>query len=128
MNKAFTFTEVMIVVVIVGLLLAMAIPAIEHVRMHSIEKLVVDGKATREQRHEYEEWTRNRKADTQERLDKLRYEVEEKTREMGSAVISPDSISLQTLKVNGKTYFLLPKQDLQETTIAGQTYWLVPAP
>ena len=33
-----------------------------------------------------------------------------------------------TVQINGKPYILVPKQSAEETTIAGQRYWVVPAP
>jgi prepilin-type N-terminal cleavage/methylation domain-containing protein len=45
-SKAFTLVEIFIVVVIIGLIAAMAIPAFEKVKENSLERRIKDHKAT----------------------------------------------------------------------------------
>ncbi len=109
--------EIMIVVTIIGLLAAMLVPAIQKVREARITKAIKNGeKITPEQRKWYNEFmkdrrTRNGDVDT--------------TSEVPVAL---EGIPFQTLKVGDKVYVLVPKQNAQETSIGGQTFWLVPAP
>jgi hypothetical protein len=99
--------EILIVVVILGLVAAMAIPAFEKVRRQSILKAGDRGeKLTPSQREVYREMKRTRKVDSQ-----------------------PVSVSLPFEKVRvGDREFYLVRKPEEQMQVNGEIYWLVPVP
>ena len=125
MKKAFTIVEIMIVVVTIGLLAAMAIPAFQKVRYISYVKELQSGRATPEQRKyiaSYEKNNPKQIADSRQTVGPLT------RREEPSVVIDSNtqaSLAVQTIQVDGKLYILVPKTESRETEIMGKAYWLV---
>lgn len=120
-TKAFTFVEIMIVMVIIGLLAAMAIPAIQKVRYSTVEKAVKRGEATPEQRLWYykHHWTVEKRKKAQE---------DSRVLDQDSVINVSEPGLIQKLEIDGKTFVLVPKVEARETEIAGKVYWLVPVP
>lgn len=104
-----TLVEVMIIVVIIGLLAAMAIPVFYRVKETSIERALREG---REVNKEDRKWYFSR--------------VKDMGGKETSTQVAPSGSSLQTVILDGKPFYLLPKDEAEETRIAGKSYWLVP--
>ena len=123
-RAAFTLVEVMILVVVIGLVAAMAIPAFVKVRDGSIVKTVQGGgwdSLNEAQKARYRELVKSgavtRLSPTVQVVTAAAYPPAD-----APAVTSP----LQTITVGDRRYVLVPKVDAKETEIAGRTYWLVP--
>lgn len=61
-RKAFTLVEIMIVIVIIGLLAAMAIPAFQKVKQNSLERRISTGTASRDDWVQYNKLVKDKKA------------------------------------------------------------------
>ena len=127
MKKAFTVVEVMIVVVIIGLLAAMAIPAFQKVKYSSLAKAYKNGQSlTTEERKYVIEYRSNHPKDFEtETTASVEHTSVPATLPQFLGVTAKGD-AFQTVVVEGKTYILVPKQDAQESVIAGKTYWLIP--
>jgi prepilin-type N-terminal cleavage/methylation domain-containing protein len=103
-RKAFTIVEVVIVIIIIGLLAAMAIPAFHKVRVNSLAKAVASGQTISEKDADY---LRKYSSDIpREFLDKI--DVERGTQK-SVIYVAPQTIKFdQTIILNGKTYGLVP--------------------
>lgn len=126
-RHAWTLIETMIVVVIVGLLVAMAIPAFYKVRDNAIVKTVQGGgweTLSESQRARY----RVLKASGEvARLTDTRATTQVvETPAYPPADMPAITSPLQTIVVGDKRYVLVPKITAQETTIDGKVFWLVP--
>lgn len=124
-HSVFTIVEIMIVIVIIGLLTAMAIPAFVMVRQASIEKAMKHGEYVTDAQRQY---VRDRRAaghytsvypkdsdgDAPERQERK----------------VPATPGLKTLESNGVRYYLIPKTSSypNEMTIGSDTYYMVPVP
>lgn len=114
-NRAFTVMEMIIIVVIIGLLAAMAIPAFQRVRYSVIEKALQHGESiTQAQRQYYWEY----------RKDHPELIKSPPNNESSAPSSEP---SFQRVTIEGKSYYLILKQDVKETEIAGRTFWLIPS-
>lgn len=125
-NRAFTFVEIMIVVVIIGLIAAMAIPAIQKVKASSIKKRIDAGMIVTREERQYVKDHYSRSADEKRKEESASSEVRaEETHSLldGKRVLT----NFQILELDGQKYVLVPKIDAKETEIAGKVYWLVPA-
>ncbi len=91
MKKAFTLVELMIVVVIVGLLAAMVIPAVQKVREASVIKRYEQGDRSREVVTAYEQYV------NEGRIPRKKVYI---TTEEGDVK--------ETITINGKRYKLVP--------------------
>lgn len=101
--------EVMIIIVIIGLLAAMAIPAYLKVKETNIAKAIQRGdKVSREDRAWYEgKKNRGTKVEPKE-------------------TPSPADASVPIVTLDNKRFYLVLKDEAQETRINGKTYWLIP--
>ena len=100
-KKAFTLVEIMIVIVIIGLVAAMAIPAYQKIKGDSRKPKAYVGNVL------------------------PRSEVSEPavTKEP-----TTNAAGFQTLVVDGVVYYVVPKQDYpKEVEIGGSKYWLIPS-
>jgi len=100
MKKAFTLVEVMIVVVIIGLLAAMWIPAMTSVKVNKIAKDVYDGRTVSNSDYEY--------LATNIKLVDDKYRVKQPLVEL----IRPASQPLEQniiMVIDGKKYKLVPQ-------------------
>jgi len=105
-----SFVEVIIIGVITALLLAMAIPAFQKVKEASISRAILTGeKISIEDR----KWYQERKKSATLTPSKVAQSVEAQT-------------PIQSIILDGKTFYLIPKTEAQETVINGKTYWLIP--
>jgi prepilin-type N-terminal cleavage/methylation domain-containing protein len=122
-TSAFTVVEIMIVIVIIGMLAAMAIPAFMRVRVASLEKAAAQGRTLTEDERQYLRDHRSMmsKPARSERSDD---EVQTPMR----AARTPATPSLKTLTSNGIQYYLVPKTSgyPAELTIGSDTYYMVP--
>lgn len=105
-----SLVEIIIIGVIISLLLAMAIPAFQKVKETAISRAIQAGeKVSAEDR----EWYRERKKSTAFVSPKVTQSVE-----------AP--VAIHSVTLDGKTFYLIPKTEAQETVINGKTYWLIP--
>lgn len=100
MKKAFTLVEVMIILVIVGLLAAMAIPAYVKVKVNNIAKQVYIGNTV--SREDYQYLQQNIEMVNEEYRSKKRpVEIERQT--------MPEPMTPETIVINGKKFKLVPE-------------------
>lgn len=92
-RKAFTLVEIMIVIVIIGLLAAMAIPAFQKVKQNSLEKRIATGTASRDDWVEYNKLVKDKKA------TRIRPATMEKVEAEGRSIIT----------IEGKEYILVTR-------------------
>jgi prepilin-type N-terminal cleavage/methylation domain-containing protein len=103
-NKAFTLVEICIVIVIIGLLSAMIIPAFQLLRESSVVKMVERGeKLNPEQREIYKEHLKKKKGE----------------------VMAPVKVEREETTFNGVRYRVVKKEDMKEVTVNGQTVYLI---
>ena len=115
-KKAFTLVEIMIVVVIIGLLAAMAIPAFQKVRLESVAALALRGEPLDYDtelylRENFDKISPDKKA----RLNRETLKPQEPN--LSSYVAQPHqpagtkpvTIQAQTITIDGKVYYIIPK-------------------
>lgn len=115
-NIGFTLVEWMIVVVIIGLLAAMAIPAFQKVREASIMKAGDRGDV---QGWDASTWELYRKA----KASQVAAGRPERSSEMPA---SSFLTGYSRLTIEGKSYILIPKGEVGETKVGSQVFVLVP--
>jgi prepilin-type N-terminal cleavage/methylation domain-containing protein len=119
-RSAFTFVEIMIVVVILGLLAAMAIPAFIKVGDNSIIKKHDSGVLL----------SRTEQVRYEEALSRTGSSHIKASRTGGSFQAEPSNTLGQygTMDINGEKYFMVPADRIKsKTEINGTYYYLVPA-
>lgn len=99
-NKAFTVVEYMIVIVIIGLLAAMAIPAFVKVKTNSIAKLVYHGQTVSESDYQY---LQTHMALVNDEYLKPRKPIEREPQVM------PQAPTQMIMVIDGKRYRLVPE-------------------
>lgn len=118
-HSAFTLVEAMIIIVILGLLAVMAIPAYWKVRDNSIMHMAERGEHLNEsQLKRYREIRREKDAEEDKNPSSAPAERVTPSRSVGP---------FQRVQIDGSTFYLVPKQDAKETEIAGKVFWLIPA-
>lgn len=122
-RRAFTLVEIIIVVIIIGLLSAMLIPAFQKVRRDSIIKAVqVHGLSslTPDQKEMYREWVKDGTVETYWKQNKR------PTPTVAATPVEETTTNIITDSTDGKRYYLIPRSKAKEATIAGESYFLVP--
>lgn len=92
-NKAFTLVEAVIIIIILGLLVSMAIPAFIKIRESEYQKL-----AERVQRGDHLTLAE-------------KYNLEKYQREHPDFIVSVNKSKYQKINVNGKEFYIIPVED-----------------
>jgi len=98
-KKAFTLVEVMIIIIVIGLLAAMAIPAFHKVRINSLAKSVARGETISDEQRRLLE----------DNLNHVNDDLRAKITRRAPSVVEISVDNFQTIVINGKTYKLVPQ-------------------
>lgn len=115
--SAFTILDIMIVVIIIMLTTAMAIPAYQKIREGAIVKMHDSGATmSYDQQQEYEKIRQSQAAKITKSSDNF------------SNTPSVSANDYGVMDVNGKKYFMIPADKIQtKIDVNGATYYLIPA-
>lgn len=119
-NKGFTLVEIMIVIVIITLLAAMAIPAFQRVKYNSIENRYKKGEKLSKEQLQYLQEYREDHGKKDEKFVAIS--------EYTSSSNTSSEIKIDKITIDGKEYYLVPYSSSYDTVdIKGKRFLTVPA-